>query len=296
MKTVFKNNQEVCHIWASRNQESGKSGNLSFVKDRLLSYNWYCIGNFINDNTVLIVNWTYSNSTARHMRYMNRAIPDFYKKIPCYEPYDGYGKIDHKKNIDNYLILIKNSFKSFKTAIKYKSGYFKTNKYEINLLIDYCNLFNLSIPDYDNINLNKPEYLKEIENQEIKLKILEQKRIEKRNRLIENSKDELIKLENSWINGETNKTSLFIDKITRNIEFSQIRLRVNNDIIETSLNANVPIREAKILFERINTGKDIKGFRIGYYTVISINGTLKIGCHNIELSEVYRIAKVLNWI
>ena len=41
-------------------------------------------------------------------------------------------------------------------------------------------------------------------------------------------------------------------------------------------------------------GKE-KGFKIGLYTVIGINGTLKIGCHEISHSEINRIAKLLNW-
>ena len=77
----------------------------------------------------------------------------------------------------------------------------------------------------------------------------------------------------------------------------KVYLRVNDkeQTIETTKSANVPIREAKILYDRIQAGKDIKGFKIGYYTVISINGVLKIGCHEIERDEINRIAKILNW-
>jgi len=66
-------------------------------------------------------------------------------------------------------------------------------------------------------------------------------------------------------------------------------------MIQTSLGANVPLREAKILYERIKDGKDIKGHKIGYYTVIGLNGTLNIGCHKIERDEMERIATLLNW-
>ena len=61
------------------------------------------------------------------------------------------------------------------------------------------------------------------------------------------------------------------------------------------MGANVPVKEAKILYLRIKAGKDVKGFKIGYYTVISINGTLKIGCHNIEKNEMDRLAKMMGW-
>ncbi len=40
--------------------------------------------------------------------------------------------------------------------------------------------------------------------------------------------------------------------------------------------------------------KDIKGYNIEGYTVISLNGTLKIGCHNINMDSVKRLDKVLS--
>ena len=77
----------------------------------------------------------------------------------------------------------------------------------------------------------------------------------------------------------------------------KVYLRYNEagEEIETSMSASAPAREAKILYERIKAGKDVKGFKIGYYTVISSNGKLKIGCHEIEREEIERIAKLMDW-
>ena len=41
----------------------------------------------------------------------------------------------------------------------------------------------------------------------------------------------------------------------------------------------------------IISDKDIKGYKIGYYTVIGLNGTLKIGCHNIDTNNMHEIGK-----
>jgi hypothetical protein len=40
--------------------------------------------------------------------------------------------------------------------------------------------------------------------------------------------------------------------------------------------------EGRLLYKMIKQGKDIKGHKIGYYTVISVNGVLTIGCHKIK--------------
>jgi hypothetical protein len=75
----------------------------------------------------------------------------------------------------------------------------------------------------------------------------------------------------------------------------KVYLRVKDEEIQTSRSASVPIREAHVLYDMIKSGRDVKGFQIGYYTVIGINGVLKIGCHEIERDEMERIATLLKW-
>jgi len=57
----------------------------------------------------------------------------------------------------------------------------------------------------------------------------------------------------------------------------------------------VSLKAAKVLFNLIKSGKDIKGFDIDGYTVIGLNGVLTIGCHVIERKEINRLAALLNW-
>ena len=108
MKTVFKNHSEVCHVWASRTQETGSAGNISFNDNVILSYHWWPMANFISDNVVLVVNHSYSNSTSKHINLVNRAIPSYYKKVYCFSPGSQYGNnIPHKDNINNFVEKIK---------------------------------------------------------------------------------------------------------------------------------------------------------------------------------------------
>lgn len=66
-------------------------------------------------------------------------------------------------------------------------------------------------------------------------------------------------------------------------------------IVETSKGARVDLDKAKVLFDLIKSGRDIKGFDLDGYTVIGLNGVLTIGCHKIERKEINRFAKLLNW-
>jgi hypothetical protein len=260
-----------------------------------LSYHWWPMAKFINDNTILVVNWSYSNSTSKHLNRLHRAIPEYYRQIAVKSPCERYNfdKVPHEINVPDFLSQIKQCFDGFSKSKKYKSHIYNSQSRIISNMIDYCNLFNLPLPDYSEYNLDKDVYLAEICKQEEHIKLLEFHKETERLKLIESLQGDLIKLENLWLSGESNQTSINVKKIY--LPFSKTRLRAKNDNIETSKGAKVTIREAKILYDMIQRQDSIKGHRIGNYTVIGLNGTLKIGCHEIERDEITRIAKLLNW-
>ena len=116
------------------------------------------------------------------------------------------------------------------------------------------------------------------------------------------TKDKRVKYNNLYQNpGLYIEVDAIIDKleITHRIGSKQplkgYFLRIEGNEVVTTGGARVPVKEAKILLARIRAGKDIKGFKIGFYTVISINGTLKIGCHEFEKSEIDTFTKFYNW-
>src|SRR6187549_33787 len=76
MKSVFST-REVPHIWAKQSQSEGRnSAKNVFFNDKLIySYgSHFCMGNIINDNTVLLTSRTYSNTTHKHQNYVWRAV------------------------------------------------------------------------------------------------------------------------------------------------------------------------------------------------------------------------------
>lgn len=70
-----------------------------------------------------------------------------------------------------------------------------------------------------------------------------------------------------------------------------IRISQDGQFIETSQRVKIPIESAKTLYKLIQSGKDIKGYKIEGYTVISLNGTLKIGCHRINVKNTHEIGQ-----
>jgi len=71
------------------------------------------------------------------------------------------------------------------------------------------------------------------------------------------------------------------------------RISKDNRKVETSQGVIIEGREAYVLYKLIEAGKDIKGLKIGAYTVISLNGHLKIGCHSINKKNMHEVGAKL---
>lgn len=80
----------------------------------------------------------------------------------------------------------------------------------------------------------------------------------------------------------------------RGLQYDLLRKKEQGEI-ETSRGVSVSEREAKLLYCRLTKGKDVKGIQVGGYTCIGVtplpNGdrAVKIGCHNILLSEARQV-------
>ena len=84
-----------------------------------------------------------------------------------------------------------------------------------------------------------------------------------------------------------------INYISHNSFNKEDFLRINKQSgnVETSQGVKVPIKEAQTLYKMIKAGKNIKGFKISNYTVISLNGVLQIGCHRINRKNMQEIGE-----
>lgn len=286
MKTVFTDISEVAHLWASQAQPAARtSGNFYYNGLTIYSYGHHFPIAQIWDKDNTIVFFTsrgYSNTTAKHKVVVRYAIN--HKTVftlPDVELNSKYNEQRHEANKNYYLNSIENLIKKQHKARKYDY----TGEIE-NLLSEfkeYVKLFKLSS------KLIKAE--RELLTIDIKTLFEGCNFTELRAKKERQKTAKQIKEAKKWLKN-------WLGGLVAPYKANKVYLRYNKESeeIETSKGAKVPEREAKILFDRIQQGKDIKGFQIGYYTVISLNGVLKIGCHEIERDEINRFAKLMNWI
>lgn len=308
MKTVFRNTQEVCHIFAAQAQQEGRANSVFFHRDTIYSYGYHFpMAKILNWNTILITDRSYSVTTAKHLRELRSAVNHYENRIYCNNPTGtifenvkaiGYDLRECFLTLNNprkkavtkdtarmeIARIIENTnklFQVFDTDINKLQKEFKKQNRTIAFkedakILEFFDLWevaqSLDLEKLAELNAKRTKKLASIEKRK-------QKELEKEN---------AEKIAN-WLNGK--------NEYIRNV--SKVYLRVmpsDNTILETSHSAYVSLREAKILFDRIQSSKDIAGLKIGEYTVIGINGVLTIGCHKIERDEITRFAKTQNWI
>ena len=297
MKTVFDNN-EVCHVWAQQSQINGRSGSIFFEREIIYSYGYHFpMAKFYQDKKagtlILFTSKSYSSTTGKHKGSAYSAI-SHYTVIDCPQVIiEGYGRglyhtrKSHKINISYFFDSIIENLGYAKRARK---DSIKEYRYEDvkNLLKNvktYINYFKckklLSKKQKDILNSDNIEMDKVLNDV---LQDKEKREAREKASILKHKKKQLKK----WLNNEHFSGSLIGLPLF-------LRLSQDKTEVETSLGARVPVREASILYKMIKSGKDVKGHKIGYYTVIANNGVLKIGCHNIPKKEVDRFAGLMNW-
>lgn len=277
MKTVFTDISHVAHLWASQAQEEATNQSRNFYFKGLTIYSYgshFPIARIYDkdNHIVFLTTRGYSNTTAKHIGVVGYAIN--HKKIFHVPNVEG----DHEKNVIHYLDTIEELINKQKRArkIDYR-GELIRNLDELRGYVELFNLKKLLSKDEKKLLLitNVDELFGECDFTQLR-----QKRVKRETaKQLAEAKKRLRKWAGCKLRYKRGK----------------VYLRVNGDKIETSMHADAPIREAHILYDRIKNGEDIKGFKIGYHTVTSMNGVLKIGCHEIERDEIDRIATSLNW-
>jgi hypothetical protein len=285
MKTVFST-REAIHVFFSQEQEHGRNqgGTVFFAGNVLYSYGYHYPMAVIQKNDLVFINSEYySQTTAKHQSYTRVSIPYWMDYIHLPHPLNN---LEHHRANSLFLLGQINLF-------IHKFTKARVTDYSPDVLRAVTNLqsyFNFMLEhgiDIRKYLLSEYHFLLDVDSVEDVLgsdyvKIVNEREDRKRQAIIKRKQEQL---------------NRFLGREDVKYREGKAFLRYNEkeDTIETSERATVSAREARILYERIKAGKDIKGFKVGYYTVISINGDLKIGCHAIPRSEVDRLANILGW-
>jgi hypothetical protein len=287
MKKVFTSSIEVCHLFAQRTQdEATTSARNLFFNDinKIYSYGrHYLLAEFINDETILINNSGYSNTTRKHISQITQATRQykqhFFKDICLNNVYDRITEASQKlinaRKKEVYSLEIINAFESFTSFVN-----------EFKKFVNHsCSGYNLVSEEALKLNDNFKEiqsiYLQIFENKESFIEAGKERLKREKEKAKEKLKKDLEKFftyEIDYIN-------------TRDLQEDFLRISEDKTQIETTQQIRIDINEAKNLYRLIKEGKDIRGHKIGYYTIISLNGVLKVGCHNINRNNLTEIGE-----
>jgi hypothetical protein len=272
MKTVFSNAHDVVHAYAQRQQSRGRSSNIFFENDKIYSYGYhYLLGEFIDDNTILINDKGYSNTTAKHISYLiggTRQYKQFFTTrcditLVHRQVLSLKDKLANARKPENYINNILSLWASLNEFIQYTK------------------------------DKNTPKDVRYKEIKKIVKAIQEQPQEYKDKLAAAKKKEDLAKKrkEQKQIKETLSKFYNYEVHSFRIGDTDYLRLSKDGSNVETSQYVKVSVDEARTLYKAICNGIDIRGHRISNYIVNSINGTLKIGCHNINMESVHKVGK-----
>jgi len=304
MKTVFTPS-ELPHVFARQSQSEGRTSgrNFFFYRSTIYSYGYHFpIATFLDDGTVLFTTRSYSNTTAKHISLVRYAL-NHKKLIYVNNPNSSAMEnvISFSEELKAEFDIIENTRRRqhtrdaakanvdhiIKTATAYCVAMDTTLEKQIKLLTKSVNAEHLIASSLFKKAMDAGyDHTKFMVKLDKKITAA-QKKADKERKI--KAQENLEK----WLSGNYNTYHL-----DRKYTPLMLRKRVideENVVVETTMGASVKLKSAKILYDLIKSGRDIKGHVIDHYTVIGINGSLKIGCHEIPTEEVNRFAQLNNW-
>jgi len=274
MKKVFSNS-ELVHTFAQRTHEEGhtSSGGLFFNGNKIYSFGYhYLLGEFINDTTIIINDKGYSNTTSKHIGMLRSATRQYRQLFTS--------DIDIIQ-VRNRIIEASDKLKRANKPEKYVSTIIR----DFEVLTDY-------LKEFKKVGILKQDDYKQIKKIYSSLKKDEGKYLEQAKERGKKEKEKQLILFNQKLEKFFNYE---IDRIySGDIKEDYLRISADGTQIETTQQVRIDIDDARKLYRMIENKVDIKGHRISNYTVISLNGHLKIGCHNINVKNMHEVGARIN--
>jgi hypothetical protein len=227
----------------------------------------------------------YSNTTAKHINKVWSAIPNRENMIFCYNPCE-----TANDNLTYWNREIDSIYRALAKAKKPSKYLFELTHLKAQIL-EYCNFMEVEIPQAISVKLDitsKAEIV-EIVAKEQAIKAEQEAKREK-----EQQKE---------INKQLKKFRAF-ERFNLYSKFSYLRYNEATQRIETSQRVEIPVNLAKVFYRAIKTALNTKelnteildNLKILDYKVKNLQKDfIEIGCHKIEMKEINKIAKSLNF-
>ncbi|HCE45530.1 MAG TPA: hypothetical protein DET40_18475 [Lentisphaeria bacterium] len=280
MRTSLRNQSEVAHYWGNQIQSEGRANHIFFEGKSIFSYGRHFeIARFANSNAVFFNPRRYSSTTCQHQSLVRHAIP---ANVEVFQ-IDGFDN-SHSENIKQLLDKVTDLRAKACRARLHKNFYLMECKNLIAKIEKYLEIFHCKselseshIKLIDSFRATKDNLLSEET-----VKAIREQQEKERQEKIRECKQKI----QDWLSFKINHIPAL----------DYVYLRIRDGIIESSRGARVRLESARMLWDKIKAGEPVRGIQVDNFTVISMTDTiLQIGCHKIEMIEVYRLAKALNW-
>ena len=283
--------KELIHIFNSQTKAKGRCGNVFFEGSKLYDYGYHYLMAHILPNGVALINSRgYSVTTAKHVRFTRQALSNrvTYEVPNPSDPKD----LRNREHLENGIMNSIDAILSSRPALgRWTDGTETINAYkslnkDLERYNDFCVLIKvpkaLKVPESFLSELEAIAKANDVRTLELKairdaktpeeLKSLQLKREALKAKKLEQDRQ-------LWIDGKTNSIKGFSKY--------EVRLRVLNEVVETTRGAKVPLNEAIKLFKRIELGVAKEGETVGHYTFNGVNNEqeIMIGCHRIDIDE-----------
>ena len=310
MKQVFNTN-EVAHVWASQQQQSGRNshGNFYFTGPTIYSYGGHFPIATICGNDVFFTMRSYSNTTANHISKARGAIS--HKNIIWVNDVPTgnfkYLSSTHDNNIQYWKRQIKAFFAELGNK-KIRDTQSRVNAIARNIeqLNTYCQYFKLPIKDKELKSLIKLSESHDFITAARTAKEKESKAAELKMKQAAKAYDKYLEYwrahrEEAAGDELPEKTKELIRYYTNNsLALTRLRFNKSDNRVETSKGVQIPAEVAKRAYSALNgcmegICKDISVPVLSYTITETGKDYIKAGCHTIPKSDIKYIANLLGW-
>lgn len=269
MKKVVSNH-DVAHLFSLQSQSEAMNSNRSFYFEgtELFSYGrHFCIAKFVDANTLLFTERTYSNTTAKQINYGWQATSHI-KKIFC-----GFPSGSHAENFNWWIARANEQLNLLKKSRK-PEKYVAELLYIENKAKIYSEYFGIPVD-------NRLQALVSIQDKEKAEEYSRAIAQEEQARIEKTHKKELILFR------EFKRDTIY----TRN-GLDYIRVNDFSEYFETSQGVRIPTAIGLRFYELLSAGKITAGEKLMQYEVRDVNKeSISIGCHTITFKEIRKAIK-----
>ena len=273
MRTVF-DNYDTIHTFAQQTQYEGRNSTNTIFFEGPCIYSYgrhYLLGEFLDRHTILINDTGYSNTTAKHISLLIGATSQYkqyYKtrtdfKIVCSKIKSLKEKLAKARKPQIYLSEIFSLWNGLNTFINERKQKETKKQKEYKELKKFISSLE---------NVGTLEQLKEWGKEQQRLKKLKEK-IELKEKL------------KKFLSYEINYFRIG--------GFDYLRLSKCKQFIETSQGVKIELKEAKRYLKLLQSGVNMRGEKIGFYTTLSFDKFLRVGCHNIKKEQIEYISELI---